>query len=364
MKRLCLAILAVVMSMQTLTFAQLSTAVTHVLAGTPDANNPVGPLINRAINWVANKREWVWRQRPFSVNITQQNLTTATTGGWAYNPYNNANVTGPSAWDNSTGTGPGIYRDGQGTVWVYWPNHNLTPGFAFNMYGVTPATADNQPMNGGFIVTTTPDANTFTYTNPGPGISFVQDLNPTITGAFWINGQYALPADFASMKVLESAPQSFRRVTAVSLAEIYKYRQVGFALPYEIWYSCSYAPQTSSSTPPTPYIYLFPLPNMAVNGFLQGVYVRRMPTISNAGDVPDVPSHFLDLIYYAVRAFAKSTEEDQIGTDWAMVNSMMADFEAEDGIIQQPSGRMRQTVHVDDQMPLGPFYPQGNISGS
>lgn len=373
MKKFAAIFLWILMANQTLTYAKLVAQVTHVLAGAPNNNNPALDIINRACNYVFNYRDWSWRDRPISINIAaNQNGGSVGSGVWAFDPTHNANVTGSAAW--AAAGYPPIYRDLTGLVWVYWPGHGLTSGFFFNMNGVTSGSGDGTSFNGGFIVTSTPDANTFTYANPGPaGAGTTQDITVPLTGAgstggtngygWWINGQFALPSDFASMKSLETAPQSFRACKPVSLEQILRFRQVGFAMPYVLWYSCGYAPQASADVEPINYLYMFPAPSAATAGFLQGFYVRRAPAFSGSDNnqIADMPSHMTDALLHVTRWFAKGTEEDMSGFDAQMAANMLEKYASEDGVTQQPLGYMKHTVIDHDGIPYGPFYPQGNI---
>jgi hypothetical protein len=346
------------MSNQVRTFSQLQSAVTHVLAGTPNSLNPASAIVNLALNWVTMKRAWAWRQKLITITVSSTSLAATSQGAWAYNPHANANVTNPNAWSNSP-----IYRDGVGIDWVYSPSHGLTPGAYIQVTGVTQSASDGFQFNCYAAVNTTPDANTFTYVDPA-GTTAPQDLNCTAFGS-WIPGQSSLPLDFASFITLRAAPQSIRRITPTSLDDIFEKRQLAFGTTFEMFYATGYLPQGSSTVEPTPTIHFFPVPTIGQPSFLAGVYLRRVPQLVNASDIPDVPSQFQDLVYFASRAFAKSTEEDQMGTDWQMVQQMLPDLEAEDGIIQQPGGYMSSQVRIGEGPGFNPsFYPSGNIGAN
>ena len=372
MKKWAAIFLWILMANQTLTYAKLVAGVTHVLAGVPNSNNPPLDIINRACNYVFNWRDWSWRDRPISVNIVANQMGGSVGSGvWAYDPTHNANVTGSAAW--AAAGYPPIYLDKTGIIWVYWPNHGLTSGFFFGMNGVTATTGDTTSYNGVFMVTSTPDANTFTYINPGAASNPPpQDITIPATNAggiggtngygFWVNAQYPLPSDFASMKTLKAAPRSFRGIEAVSLSQLTEYRQMGFVMPYVLYYAIGYAPQTSPDVEPINYLYMFPPPIATIPGFLQGFYTRRAPAFSGSDNnqIADMPSHMFDVLYHTARWFAKGTEEDTSGFDAQMAVNMLQKYSDEDGITQQPAGYLKRTVFDGDAIPFnGQFYPQG-----
>jgi hypothetical protein len=177
----------------------------------------------------------------------------------------------------------------------------------------------------------------------------------------WIGGQIALPADFSAMYVLKSAPNSFRDVQATTMDDLITRRQFAYGSTYELYYAIGYIPQSSATSEPTPFLFMFPTPTLPQVNFLQGVYYRRIPPLVNPTDVPDVPSHFQDLIYFACRAFAKSSEEDQVGEDWRITMMLLQQFGEEDGMANSQIGVMKSTL-FPRTFPVSQFYPNGRIT--
>lgn len=313
------------MANQVYTLTQLTTAVTHVLAGTPNANLPPTQIINRAINWVTMQRPWIWRQKPFGLSISSTAIQAMVRGG-----------------------------DGM-TVTVTSNGHGLIAGLQVQITGSTTTIVGDVPFNGSFLVATVIDANNFTVSNKGTA------GDTAATPGFWIGGQMPLPLDFAAMMVLKSAPNSFRDVQATTLDDLVTRRQFAYGSTYELYYAISYLPQATPGSEPVPLIYMFPTPTQATINFLQGVYLRRVPPLVNPTDIPDVPSQFGDLIYHAVRAFAKSNEEDQAGEDWRITMMMLTQLGEEDGMSNSQIGVMKSTL-FPRTFPVSQFYPNGRIT--
>lgn len=343
------------------TLSQLEQGITHACAGTPNANLPIADVVSRAMDWIADYTTWHWLEKPISINITQQSLGAGTVAraSWAFNPYNNAAVTGPSAWDGGSGNGSPIYRDTNGVAWVYYPNHGLQSGLYVSLINVTSAATDGSSFNGSYEIQT-PDGNTFTYANPGTtGSNAPQDLNPQSISpngyGQWIGGQVTLPSDFSSMKTLAAPNLSLRVVAPVTLGQLMERRQYSLGSTLECYYAVSYLPQASVTTEPAPTMHLFPVPTFAQQNYLQGFYIRRLPQLVNSTDVPDVPSNFQTLVYHACRAFAVSNEEDRAGEDWRITNMLVTQLSEHDAVNQEPQGYMRKTV-TSDWMPSGNYF--------
>lgn len=338
------------MSQQVYTLKALKEAVVHVLGSTPSALNQAPFIVNRALTSMTNAHQWRWREKPISVNIPQTALPNyATTSGWTYNPYNNPAVTGPSAWDNGTGTGSPIYRDGNGVTWVYSPNHGLQPGLLVNVQGVTQAASDDYVFNGPVVVVATPDVNTFTYANSG-----FQDLNPIANSGgspnypygIWVPGQVTLPSDFASMKSLACPTLSIRQVQFCSVDDIYRYRQYLLGTTQQIFVCVSSIPQGSLGQPSQDILYVFPTPNQQQPDFLQGVYIRMPPALVNPTDVADIPPRFQELLYFTARYTACMSEgSPRAAMEKAMMDEEMMKLKNADGVDQEPAGFLRQSVH-------------------
>ncbi len=324
-------------------FQALQEAVVHALDGQPNAINRAGRIVNRAITWITNQYRWRWREKPIAIGINQVNLPNGVlAANWNYNPYRNATVTSPSAWDaGGTTTGSPIYRDGANTIWVYSPNHGLQPALYVSINAAFQSASDTAVFTGAFTVLTTPDANTFTYANTGP-----QDLNALNKGGtspygYWVPGHYVLPSDFSAIRTLRCPTLSLMRVTPVTLDEIFRLRQLVITTTLEIFYCVSSLPQASLTTPPVPILYIFPTPTATVLNYLNGIYVRRICPLTNLTDVPDIPEQFLDLVYWTSRAMAVSSEQDRAGEDWRMVMSQLEQLKAEDAMDQEPEGYMK-----------------------
>ncbi len=299
-------------------FQGLQRAVTHVLAGTANANSPATEIVNRALNMLVKVRPWRWRQKAMSLSFTSltpsslvraSNVVTATVAG-----------------------------------------HGLTSGASIR---VTGSTGTTNAFDGSFTVVSIVDANTFTYAQAG--------ANETATApGTIILGYCVLPADFSAMIALKSAVNSFREVRATSLDDLLERRQFAYGANYETWYALSYLGQTSLTTEPTAILELFPVPVSAVVGALQGFYYRRVPNLNNATDLPDIPGEFHELLRVLCRALALSTEEDQLGTDWQLYQRMLAEFDADDGAAQGVViGRMTSTIHRGQR--ISQFYPNGRV---
>ncbi len=321
------------MANQLRTFSQLQAAVTHVLAGTPNANNPAAAIVNMALNWAANQRPWLWRQRPLGLSVIEQSITAISRGS------------------------------DQITVTVTAPGHNLIAGLQAQIIGTNNSNTGGVPFNGSYIVVSVIDANNFTVSNAGAAGDYGLVTNTPAAGNVggFIGGQILLPTDFATLGVLKSAPNSFRDVTATTLDDLLTRRQFAYGSTYELYYAISYIPQASTTSEPLPMIFMFPTPTLPTINFLQGNYYRRIPMLVIGSDVPDVPSHFQDLVYFACRAFAKSTEEDQVGEDWRITNMLLAQFSEEDGMSQSCAGVMKSTL-FPRTFPVSQFYPNGRIT--
>lgn len=302
----------------------LTTAITHALAGTPNANNPPLQIINRSLQYMSDLRPWLWRQKPFSLDFTANAISTMTRVS------STITVTTTLA-------------------------HGLIVGLPVAISGSIGSTTT--PFNGSFTVASVASATVFTV---------VQSGNPpddvATTPGTWLGGFAPLPADFSQVWVLKSATNSFRDVMPTSMEDLISRRQFAYGSSYELFYCVSYLPQTTLLVEPQPILQLFPTPTVSLAGALQGVYLRRIPALVNGTDMPDIPSPFHELLLVLCRALAVSTEEDQMGTDWALFDKMLPTFAAEDGMMQGSRfARMVSTLH-SRTYPVSQFYPNGRIT--
>ena len=244
------------MANDTYTYQALQTAVTHALAGTPNASNPATLIVNRALDYLCELRGWIWRQKPLSLDYKQNAITSLTRVS--------ALIT-----VNSTSA------------------HGLIPGLPVVLSGVVATPGDNVPLNGAYTVASTPSTTQFTVLQSGAP---PDDLTPT--PGTWLGGYITLPADFSGFVTLKSATNSFRDVIPTSMEDLLDRRQFAYGSTYELYYSVSYIPQTTTTSEPVPIIQVFPTPTQAQVGALQGIYVRRIPPMSGNTDLPDIPSQF------------------------------------------------------------------------
>lgn len=312
------------MANNTYTFLTLQNAVTHALAGTPNANNPASFIVNRALDYLVSLRGWIWRQKPLSLDYTQHTISA---------------ITRVSALITVTSS----------------VAHNLVPGLAVFISGTVSST--NVPLNGAYTVATIVSTTIYTVLQSGSPPD-----DSSVTGGSWLGGAINLPADFAGFVTLKSATNSFRDVISTSMEDLLDRRQFAYGSTYELYYAVSFIPQTTTTSEPTPCIQVFPTPIQSQVGALQGIYNRRIPPMVGNTDLPDIPSTFHNLLYLLCRAFAVSSEEDQTGTDWSMFNSMIGGYADEDGAMQGPmQGKMRSTLHPRTY-PVSQFYPNGRIT--
>lgn len=304
-----------------ITFLELSNAVTHALSGTPNANNPASQIVNRAVDYLVNMRSWRWRQKLFSLDFASVTITSLVRAS--------------------------------GIVTVTCTSHGVYAGQAVRISGTAAAST---LFDGVWTVSGAADANHFTFTqNAGP------DEAATSPGVMF-RSYIALPADFGSLLTVQSAANSFRCCQPASMQEVIEMRQFGFSTAYVLWYAESWIPQLTVTSEPAPCLEIYPTPTAAFLGALQGVYLRRLPTMSANTDMPDMPGNFHSLLMTLCRAFAVSTEEQQSGEDWAMFNAMLPTYAAEDGFAQgSPAGRMRSQLSPRNT-PVAQFYPNGRIT--
>src|ERR1700693_1890679 len=123
---------------QVYTLLDLQNAITHVLAGTPNALNPATALINRAINWVATRTYWHFRQRQFALSVIQNANVSITRGS-----------------------------DGMTTTVVTVNPHGLYNGAQVQIVGSVTTTPGDVPFNSSYIVASVVNATTFTVQNAG-----------------------------------------------------------------------------------------------------------------------------------------------------------------------------------------------------
>lgn len=139
-----------------------------------------------------------------------------------------------------------------------------------------------------------------------------------------------LPADFEELMVLRKVGDTTGMVESVTLDRIIEARQAGGTVASGLWYCLDWTPQSGPTVEPTPILQLYPTPG-ATPPALIGTYLRQIPKLVNATDLPDIPSAWHELLKIMCRAYAVSQEGQSRGADWQLMLDMLPRYEALDG---------------------------------
>lgn len=320
---------------QVYTFSQLQTGVTHALAGAPNVQNPAGVLVNRALNYIVNQRNWSWRQRPLNIDVLSVAVAAITR-------------TNSNATLNVQTSSP----------------HGQQAGWYVQLAGTTSASGNS--LNMGYNVQSVIDSTHIQLVSPFPSDS----SSITLSSAVIVPGQVALPADFTSSRLLYTSPQSGYDCYPVDLGDlIVRRRSTDVTVAGgDIYYAISWLPQASSTVEPVAYISFFPVPSQSTYTMFQGTYLRKVPALQSGSDIPDVPSQYMDLIYHGARVFAVLTEEGKQSPEAPMLMSMLQSFAEDDANLQRPQAGFRRSVQrtpaLNDLFPVASDAPQQPVAGA
>jgi hypothetical protein len=219
-----------------------------------------------------------------------------------------------------------------GIVTVNQNSHGYSVGSYVSVVGATSS------FNGQFIVASTPTANQFTFAQDE------DDESASIPGST-IPGFIPLPTDFSSIITIKAPPGSQMKVVPCSFDELFERRQNSNEDAYTVYYALNWLPQTSVTGLPRAVLEIHPTPSSASATFLTGSYMRIIPLLSGATDVPDIPSEYHSLLMTLCRAMAISNEEERAGTDWELFTNMAKPLMADDGSSQGVLvGQMNKTT--------------------
>lgn len=150
-----------------------------------------------------------------------------------------------------------------------------------------------------------------------------------------------LPDDFGEMVTIHRA-SPWRDAVPVSLARIQQYRAANIAQDLGIigyLYAIVGHTQETTADHTTYRLELFPTPTLDETGALTGTYRRIVTKLVSDSDVPNIPGGpFMVALKLLCSAFAKSTEDEQEGPEWARFNAMLPDLMRADGGVMSNLG--------------------------
>jgi hypothetical protein len=261
-----------------------------------DTGNAAIDLVNDAVQFIANERDWGWTRRPLVLDFAAVAITS-------------------------------IVRTSN-VLTITKTAHGLLAGDYLRITGSTSA-------DGMYYVASVTSADVFTVNQAGSNESLA-------TPGSYIKGFVALPADFLGLASLERNAQ-IRMARPVSMQRITQYRAAGgqwVVGPYGCYYNVRSTPQTVDTAAGAFRLELFPCPSEAETAALAGEYKRAIPTLANGSSIPDIgpggPLHAC--LRTLCRAMAISTEEERAGEDWRRYERMLAQCAARDGDQQSNLG--------------------------
>lgn len=305
------------------TLAEYRLAVNHALGASPATGVDRDEIINDALQFLASCHEWNWRRGgPTRVSLNGP-----------------LSITG-ATWTESSKT---LTATGAFTSYVF------NAGDIIEITGGTGATA------GDYVVASRTSANAIVLvTSIGAGADAQTDITATIRFPY-----APLPSDYGE-EISTTYPNSFaRRMIRTTIEGIAELR----AAPIQHFGHTFYYAITSgqSSSPAagidTPRIELYPTPTADVLNAITIVYRRNIARLTNAGDIPQIPTWMDYAFDLLCRSFAMTLEDDNPdNAAQQKFNSLLPDLKERDSVTQRRLGIMTgglwpRTSGID------PLYP-------
>lgn len=158
-----------------------------------------------------------------------------------------------------------------------------------------------------------------------------------------------LPTDFAHLVDLQGYQSPWTACRRADPRIVISTRVRGAGLGNgTLVYFVGPTPQTPDQTVATKWrLEVAPAPTETLADALYLTYRRVLPTLVNANDVAALPYGFHDVLRWLVRAYVSSSENDQVGPDWQIVNNMIPALIAADVRAQGAIGSLCSTLDPD-----------------
>lgn len=162
------------------------------------------------------------------------------------------------------------------------------------------------------------------------------------------NGQsfVNLPADFKAIQNIVRNSQT-EALVPVSLEDLHILRAAGtLGATFNTHYALGYTTQATTSTNGTYRLEIYPTPTADVEAAIIGTYLRRVPPLTSASALPDIPAPWHPPLRWLCRAFAKSDQNESglDGPDFERAMGMLEDLKNQ---VNQPGlGMMQGAVGV------------------